>query len=135
MILSAVMDELAAELDTIGGLRVFAYPTDSVPAPAAVVGYPEKINFDETMGRGVDKATFPVFLLVGRVTDRSAKALLGAYCDGSGTKSVKAVLNAGAPWVAMASVRVASIEFTVVTVAGIDYLTAVFTVDVYGTGD
>lgn len=129
------MDELAAELDTIAGLRVFAYPTDSVPAPAAVVGYPEKITFDQTMGRGVDKITFPIFVVVGRVTDRSARDLLSVYCDGTGAKSVKAVLNAGAPWVAMASVRTGDIDFTTVTVAGIDYLTAVFTVDVYGTGD
>ncbi len=135
MILSAVMDELAAELDTIAGLRVFAYPTDSVPPPAAVVGYPEKITFDTTMGRGVDKATFPIFVVVGRVTDRSARNLLSVYCDGTGAKSVKAVLNAGAPWTAMASVRTGDIDFTTVTVAGIDYLTAVFTVDVYGTGD
>ena len=135
MILSTVMDELATELDTIAGLRVFAYPTDTAPAPAAIVGYPESLTFDTTMGRGVDTAVFPIFVLVGRVTDRSSRNLLGAYCDGTGAKSIKAVLQAGKPWVAMASVRVASIEFTVVTVAGLDYLTAIFTVNVYGTGD
>lgn len=135
MILSTVMDELAAELDTIDGLRVYAYPADNIPAPAAVVGYPESLTFDTTMGRGVDSAVFPIFVLVGRVTDRNSRDLLGAYCDGTGARSIKAVLQAGKPWVAMSSVRVASVEFTVVTVAGLDYLTAVFTVNVYGSGD
>lgn len=135
MILSAVMDEMAVELDTIDGLRVFPYPADNIPAPAAIVGYPESLTFDTTMGRGVDMAVFPIFVLVGRVTDRTARDLLGVYCDGTGAKSVKAVLQAGKPWVAMASVRVASVEFTVVTVAGVDYLAAVFTVNVYGSGD
>ena len=134
MILSAVMDELAAELDTIAGLRVYAFPADNVPAPAAIVGYPETLTFDTTMGRGVDTAVFPIFLLVGRVTDRTSRDLLGAYCDGTGSSSIKAVLQSGKPWTAMSSVRVASADFTVVTVAGVDYLTAVFTVNVYGTG-
>lgn len=129
------MDELAVELDTIDGLRVFAYPVDSPPSPAAVIGYPESLTFDTTMGRGVDMAVFPIFVLVGRVTDRSSRGLLGAYCDGSGAKSIKAVVEAREPWVAMASVRVASVDFTVATVAGVDYLTAIFTVNVYGTGD
>jgi hypothetical protein len=129
------MDELAAELDTIAGLRVYAFPADNVPAPAAVVGYPESLTFDVTMGRGVDMMTLPIFVLVGRVTDRTSRDALGAYCDGSGASSIKQVLQAGKPWTAMSSVRVASIEFTVVTVAGIDYLTAVFTTMVYGSGD
>ncbi len=135
MNLGDVMDEIAAELDTIAGLRVFAFPADNIPAPAAVVGYPETISFDTTMGRGVDTITLPVFVLVGRVTDRTSRDLLSAYVDGSGAASVKAVLQAGKPWVAMSSVRVVSAEFTVATVAGVDYLTAVFTVNVYGSGD
>lgn len=129
------MDELAVELNQISGLRVFAYPADKVPAPAAVVGYPESLTFDATMGRGVDTAVFPIFVLIGRVTDKQSRDLLGAYCDGTGARSIKAVIEAREPWVAMASVRVASIEFTVATVGGIDYLTAIFTVNVYGTGD
>lgn len=135
MNLTAVMDELATELDTIAGLRVFAFPADNVAAPAAVVGYPTSITYDSTMGRGVDMMVIPVFVLVGRLTDRSSRDLLGVYCDGSGAKSIKAKLLAGKPWSAMSSVRVASAEFTVVTMAGVDYLSAIFTVNVYGPGD
>lgn len=135
MNLAAVMDELAAELDTIADLRVYAFPADNVPVPAAIIGYPESITFDTTMGRGVDTIVIPIFVLVGRVTDRTSRGLLSVFVDGSGTKSIKAVLQAGKPWVAMSSVRVASVESSVVTVAGVDYLAAVFTVNVYGSGD
>jgi hypothetical protein len=133
MILSSVMQELADRLDTITGLRVSAFPADNIAAPAAVVGYPESLTFDVTMGRGVDMMTVPIFLLVGRVTDRTSRDKLGAYCDGSGASSIKAKL-ATQGYTAMSSVRVASVEFTVVAVAGIDYLTAVFTTMVYGPG-
>ena len=135
MNLAAVMDEMAVELDTIDGLRVFAYPADSVVPPAAVIGYPETITYDTTAGRGVDTLVFPVWVLCGRVTDRTARDLLGVYLDGSGAKSVKGVLLAGKPWTAMSSVRVADATVEVVTIAGIDYLAAVFTVNVYGSGD
>lgn len=135
MIVTAVMDEIAAELDTITGLRVFAYPPDNIPAPAAIVGYPETITYDVTMGRGVDRIDFPVFVMVGRLTDRTSRAALGPFLDGTGAQSVKGVLLAGKPWVAMSTVRVASATIEVITVAAVDYLTAVFTVHVTGSGD
>lgn len=135
MNVTAVMDELAAELDTIAGLRVFAFPPDNVPAPAAVVGYPETVTYDVTMGRGVDQIDFPIYVLVGRLTDRTSRDALGAYLNGSGASSIKAVLLAGKPWVAMSSVRVASATIEVITMAGVDYLAATFTVNVYGPGD
>lgn len=128
------MDELATELDTITGLRVYAFPADNIAAPAAVIGYPETITYDVTMGRGVDQIDFPVFLLVGRLTDRTSRDALGAYLNGSGAQSVKQVLLNGKPWVAMSSVRVASAEIEIVSMAGIDYLAAVFTVNVFGPG-
>ena len=37
MNLADVMDELAARIDTIEGLRVHAFPPDNVAVPAAVV--------------------------------------------------------------------------------------------------
>lgn len=134
MIVTAVMDELATRLDTIAGLRVHAFPADQVQPPAALVGYPEVVTYDVAMGRGVDQMEIPVFLLVGRLTDRTARDDLGPYLDGAGAESVKAVLRPG-PWTAMSSVRVVSAVVDVVTVAAVDYLAAVFTVDVFGTGD
>lgn len=134
MNVAAVMDELAAELDTIAGLRVFAYPPDKIDPPAAIIGYPETITYDTSMGRGTDMIEFPIFVMVGRLTDRTARDKLAPYLAGSGSASIKGVLRAALPFVAMASVNVVSATIEVVTMAGLDYLTAVFTVNVYGPG-
>jgi hypothetical protein len=95
MNLADVMDAVGDRLDTIAGLRVFAYPPGSVTPPAAVVSYPEGIEFDATYGRGSDRMTLPVVVVVGKASDRAARDKLGAYCDGSGASSVKAVLESG----------------------------------------
>lgn len=135
MNVAAVMDEIATELDTIADLRVFAYPPDSIPAPAAIIGYPETITYDVSMSRGVDQLDFPVYVMVGRLTDRNSRDKLSPFISGSGASSIKAVILAGKPWVAMSSVRVASCEVDVITMGGVDYLTAIFTVNVFGSGD
>lgn len=134
MDVAAVMDEIAVELRTITGLRVFAFPPDNMAVPAAIIGYPETITYDVSMGRGTDKMDFPIFLMVSRITDRTARDVIAPYISGSGTKSVKTVIRNGKPWVAMSDVRVASATVEMVTMAGVDYLAAVFTVNVYGNG-
>lgn len=131
MNLASVMAALATEVAKISGLRVYAYPADNVQAPAAVVGYPETYEFDQTYGRGSDRMTVPVFVMVGRVDDRTARDALGAYVDGSGSSSVKAKVEAGT-YTAMDSVRVTDVQFLAVTVAGVDYLAAQFSIDVFG---
>jgi hypothetical protein len=133
MNLANVMDQLATQIDTITGLRVTAFPADQVQVPAAVIGYPERISFDETMARGADRMELPVFVLVGKVWDRTTRDEMAVYCDGSGAKSIKAVAEAGV-YTAMHSVRVAFVTFETVVVAAVEYLAAVFTVDVFGTG-
>lgn len=129
------MEEIAAKLATITGLRAHAFPADSITPPTAVVGYPETITFDTTMGRGVDSMQLPIIVFTGRLTDRAAQELLGAYLNGSGSKSIKAVILAGKPWTAMSTVRVASATVEVLSVARIEYLAAVFMVDVTGPGE
>lgn len=133
MDLGAVMDELATQLDTISGLRVHASPPGSVTPPAAIVSYPESIAFDETYGRGMDRMTLPLVVVVGRPTDRSTRDALAAYCNGSGASSIKAVLEGGT-YTEFHTIRVASADFDVVSIAGIDYMAAVFTAEITGEG-
>lgn len=133
MVVTEVMDELGAALEEIPNLRVFPFPADSVSPPAAVVGYPEEITFDVTMGRGVDQLTFPVFVLCGRLSDRSAREALGPFLDGSGAQSVKEALKNGT-YVEASSVRAASATVQVISMNAVDYLAAVFSVDVFGPG-
>lgn len=133
MDLAAVMDQLSARLDTIAGLRCFAYPPPTLTPPAAVVSYPETYEFDATYGRGMDRMKLPVVVVVGRPSERTTRDRLGAYCDGSGASSVKAVLESGT-YTAFDTVRVETIDFDVVSIASIDYMAGLFTLDIAGSG-
>ncbi|HZO67756.1 MAG TPA: hypothetical protein VFB74_22390 [Kribbellaceae bacterium] len=133
MNLAAVMDAVSARADTIAGLRCYAWPVAKVTPPALIVSYPEDITFDETYGRGMDRMTLPAVAVVGKASDRTARDLVAAYCNGSGASSVKQVLESGT-YTAFHHVRVASIEFDVVSIAGVDYIAALFTLDIAGSG-
>jgi hypothetical protein len=130
--LAAVMQEVADRLDTIAGLRVYAHPVDKIEPPTALVSLPV-INFDETYGRGTDRWTMPVILAVGKVVDRAARNNLAPFMKGSGTSSIKQVLETFAP-VNFDSLRVQSATPDVITWSGIDYLTYAFTLDIIGNG-
>ncbi|HKX46586.1 MAG TPA: hypothetical protein VJP77_07775 [Planctomycetota bacterium] len=131
--LADVMDEVAAQLDTITGLRAFAYPPDALVPPAAVVSYPDEVSYDQTYARGMDRITLPVVVLVGKASDRMSRDTIAGYVDGTGAGSIKAVVEAGT-YTACDTVRVSRCEFDVVRIAGIDYLAALFELDITGQG-
>lgn len=134
MNLGDVMDEVAAQLGTIVGLRVFAFPPDNLSPPAAWIAYPEGYTYDATYGRGMDRITdLGVVVVVGKVSDRSTRDLVSQYADGAGAKSVKAVLRAG-NYTAFDALRVTEVTFDVITRGGTDYLGALFTLDIGGKG-
>jgi len=134
MDLAAVMDEIGDQLDTIDGLRVYRYPPDSVSVPAAVVTYPETITYDETMRRGMDRyPNLPVVVMVGKVSDRTSRDRIAQYADGAGDRSVKAVVEAHT-YTSLGSVRVTGAAFDIVSMGGIEYLAATFSIDIAGTG-
>lgn len=127
------MEEIAEQLRTIVGVNVFGYPADKVEPPAVIVGYPE-VDFDQTYVRGMDRWNVPVWVVVGKVDDRSARSALSPFCSGSGIASVKAALDDGT-WTECDVVTVKSWLVTTVTIAGTDYLAAEFSVDVVGSGE
>jgi hypothetical protein len=133
MNLDDVMDEIATRLDTIAGLRCFAWPPGTATPPAAIVSYPNDYTYDETYGRGMDRMTLPVVVLVGRPTDRSTRDALAQYVNGSGAASVKAVLESGT-YTALHTLRVMSADFDVYQLGGTDYLAAIFELDIAGQG-
>lgn len=133
MDLQAVMQQISDRLTTISGLRCFAYPPDNFEPPAAILVAPDSVTFDATYGRGSDELALPVLLLISKVDDRSAWKEIAAYCNGTGPKSVKAVVESGT-YTAFGLVRVADIEFDVVTWTGVDYLSAKFNLDIDGPG-
>ena len=137
MDLAAVMDAVADRLATITTLRVHEQPPGRIAPPGtggvAIVSYPEDIRFDQTYGRGMDRMTLPVVLVVGKVSDRAARTALAAFAKGSGATSVKAVLESGT-YTAFHEVTVTSVEFDVVTIAATDYMAALFSLDIAGQG-
>lgn len=134
MNVSDVADQIGTRLESISGLRVYVGPPRSISVPAAVIAMPENIAFDATYGRGADRATWPILVLVGQPSDRTAMERLGAYCDGSGTASIKAVLESGDSYTAFHTIRVTKVDFDVVNWQGTDFAAALFEVDVFGSG-
>lgn len=134
MRLADVMDEVAGVLDTIPGLRVFAYPPSTVIPPAAIVSYPDSVDYDETYGRGKDHVRdLPVILLAGKATVRAARDKVSGWADGSGAGSVKALLE-GHVWSSCEVLTVADCKFEALTIAGVDYIAAIFSLDIIGKG-
>lgn len=130
--LNATMDALGTRLKTIAGLRVHDYPPESVAVPAAVVGFPDAVEYDQTYAGGADMAVFPVHVVVGKVSDRASRDAIVAYVGRSGPSSVKTVLEAD-PTLggAVKTLRVQRAPFVTMTVGGIEYLAASFDVEVY----
>lgn len=136
MNLAYVMDEVALQLRVIPSLvgdRTHAQPPGKISSPAAIVSYPDTYTYDATYGRGTDTMTLPVLVAVARPVDRSTRDVMGKYVDGSGASSVKAVLEAR-KWVFCDEVRVTGVEFDTRAVGGVDFLMAVFSVDIIGPG-
>lgn len=136
MIVADVMDDVARRLGVIEGLRAYEFPPDKIDVPAAVVSYPENYRYDGTYQRGMDRMTLPVVAVVGRASDRAARDLLSVYVDGDGPSSFKRVLESKdlPAYTAFHEVRVTSVEFDVVTIAGVDYVAALFDLDIVGSG-
>jgi hypothetical protein len=132
--LNDVMDEIGTTLGGLSGLRVFAYPPPTVVPPAGIVSYPERISYDQTYSRGMDRIErLPVILVVGKATDRSARNKAAAWAAGSGSGSVKGVLEAHT-WTSCHVLVVTECTFDVVTIAGVDYISAMFSLDISGSG-
>jgi hypothetical protein len=135
MRLDLVMDEVAGVLAQVTGLRVFAYPPPTLVPPAGYVSYPLSIDMDATYGRGEDDfRDLPIVLVVGKVTDRTARDTVAAWAAGSGPRSVKALMEAHT-WTSCDDLTVTSCEFDVEKIAGVDYLAAMFKATVVGPGE
>jgi hypothetical protein len=134
MRIADIMDDIAARLRSIAAFREVAeYPKGSVTPPAAVVTYPEDYTPHAAYARGADKLTIPVFVAVGKATERASRDLLSDFCDGSGASSVIAVLESGT-YTAFDSLTVSNVDFDVVSIGGTDYIAAVFDCDIVGRG-
>ncbi len=122
---------IAAQLDTIPGLRATATAPLQISPPVAIVR-PDRGTF-ATYGETFDGAvsfTFEVFLLVSAASDREAQQQLDAYLAATGTQSVFACLqktsNLGGlvSYAALTSAQ----SYGLVDYGGVTYLGAILTV-------
>lgn len=133
MDIDAVADELLAQLATIEGLHTHKGPPDSVTVPAGIVSLPERIQYQAAYRRGMNRISWPIVVLVAKVTDRLVIGRLGAYCSSSVAASVPRVLEAGT-YTACDVVTVLQAETDVVTWQNNEYAAVVFDVDIVGSG-
>lgn len=130
---SAIRNGIAANLSSaIPSLRVHGLIPDQINPPAALVR-PSRTDYDQTMGRGLDEIEMLVLLIVGRMDDRSAQLALDAYCDTTGTSSVKRAIESNRTLSGVINdLRVTQMRnYGPVEFAGAAYLGAEFVVSVY----
>lgn len=141
MDLYAVMTEIDTRLKTITGLRVaeFGFPK-TVQVPAAVQYPPDRITYDQTYGRGSDgyeDHIVVVFVAGSATSNRAGLKAIAPYLAGSGTKSIKAKLDATgtAPYASCSDLTVVWAELDAgARIAGNDFLAALFHCKIYGAG-
>lgn len=126
--LNTVMTNIGTGLGTIAGLRVYGFPPKSAQPPFAFVNMPATVAYDLTMGRGSDRFTLEVHVGVAMSVDSMAQSAQADYAAGSGSKSVKAAIEASMG----KAVRVTEARFGTITLAAGDYAGIVFTVDFGG---
>lgn len=127
------MDEIGDCVDQVPGLRVYRWPPGKVSTPAAVVSYPTEANYQVTYGRGVNTLSIPLVLALGKPIDRSTRDAMSVYLSGSGPAAIAALLDAW-DWQSCSDVTAKGAVVDVVRIGAIDYLSALFTLDVIGQG-
>jgi hypothetical protein len=133
MKLDAVMDEIGDVAATIPDLNVYRWPADEITSPAAMVTYPDSMTFDAAFQRGTDRWRCGLIVAVAKAFDKSTRDQMVRYVAGDGPESIKAAFYAH-DWQACAYARPDRVTFDVLTIAGVEYLAALFDLDVAGNG-
>lgn len=126
--IAATMQALAdAALRGGATTRAFGWPAAEVPVPCFVAGYPDgDFDLDASFRRGMDRADFPCWFIIGKPTERTARDAISPKLQ-----AVKSALEADRTLGGVVqSARVAAARVEPVTMGGIEYLAIRFTVNV-----
>jgi len=132
--ISALRAGAQTQLDTVSTFRtIYDYVPDTAPpTPSAIVGN-VSLEWDEAMQRGLDRATFSVYVVVSRMAERSGQDTLDSLLAGSGAGSVKTALEAGGNLNGSCStVRVTTATPISITMGGVDFFAYEYEVEAYG---
>jgi hypothetical protein len=109
--LAGTMDAIAAALVSGGTVtKAYGWPHPTVQKGQAAVGYPEDGTLGATFGRGLDTATFPVWVIAGLPGEKSTRDYVSDLIDAS--DDVKTVIEAAMPSVAISPFRIETYETT-----------------------
>jgi hypothetical protein len=131
MSISLLRAGLAKNLQTIKGLRVVETLPDLVNPPMAMIGL-TKVAYNQQNQRSMAEYTFQVTVVLGRVSERTAQASLDVLVA-PGEGSVKYALESDRTLDGNAyEVFVPELSaYGAVSINGIDYLSAEFSVQVF----
>jgi len=132
--ISSLRGGAATALDTIAAIRtVYDYIPDTAPAtPSAIVGN-VSIDWDDAMQRGLDAATFSIYVVVSRMSERSGADTLDSLLAGSGAGSVKTALESGGNLGGSCStMRVTRATPISLSMGGVEFFAYEYEVEAYG---
>jgi hypothetical protein len=131
MSISLLRTGLAKNLQTIKGLRVVETLPDLVNPPMAMIGL-TKVSYNQQNQRSMAEYTFQVTVVLGRVSERTAQASLDVLVA-PGEGSIKYALESDRTLDGNAfEVFVPELSaYGAVSINGIDYLSAEFSVQVF----
>ncbi len=90
--ISVIRTRLAANLGTISGLRTSAEMPDNPTPPIGIINL-DSVDYDGAMQGGLTTYSFVVTVVVGRAAEREMQRKLDAYCDPTGSQSVKLAIE------------------------------------------
>ena len=129
--ISELRQGLATNLQTISGLRVVDTLPDLVNPPMAMIGL-TKVAYNQQNQRSMAEYTFQVTVVVGRVSERTAQALLDVLvAPGSGSVKYAIESDRSLGGKAFDTFIPELSAYGAVSINGIDYLSAEFSVRVF----
>jgi hypothetical protein len=90
--ITVIRTRLAANLGTISGLRTAAELPDNPTPPIGIINL-DSVDYDGAMQGGLTTYSFVVMVVVGRAAEREMQRKLDAYCDPTGSQSVKLAIE------------------------------------------
>jgi hypothetical protein len=130
---SQVANGLKTALSNISGLRTFSYQPEQENPP---FGYPQlnSINYHRAYQGGDVLMDWTVFVIVGRYLDRTAHTQLDDYLSVSGSKSVRAAIEADPTLGGVCSTLIvrSGADITSLDAGGAQFLVIQMQVEVHG---
>lgn len=131
MDLAALMTEIAERLsDQIPSLTAYPFPPDNITPPAAFPNGDGGVTYSQTTDGRV-RVSLPYVVAVARTWAPASWAQLLQFVATAGDLSVPRILELD-DYLSCDTLSVAGVEFGTVTMGAVDYVGAIYTLDITG---